>query len=86
VGILLCGRATYSLFGEKSMILLLQKDSLPKGAILHVKGINCETSLENIRETLLKEGLDVAYVNFARGDEEAWVRLLGENSAKEVCD
>jgi hypothetical protein len=68
------------------MILLLQKDSLPKGAILHLKGINGETALENIREMLLNEGLDVAYVTFAKGDEEAWVRLLGENSAKEVSD
>jgi hypothetical protein len=64
----------------------LQKESLPKGAILHLKGINDETTTENIREALLNEGLDVAFVNFAKGDEEAWVRLLGENSAKEVCD
>jgi hypothetical protein len=63
-----------------------QKESLPKGAILHLKGINGETTLEDIKETLLKEGLDVAYINFAKGNEEAWVRLLGENSAKEVCD
>jgi hypothetical protein len=28
----------------------------------------------------------VAYIKFSKGDEEAWVRLLGENSAKEVCD
>lgn len=65
---------------------MLQKDSLPKGAILYLKGINGETTLENIRETLLKEGLDVAFVTFSKGNEEAWVRLLGENSAKEVCD
>jgi hypothetical protein len=62
------------------------QESLPKGAILHLKGINGETALENIRETLLKEGLDVAFVNFTKGNEEAWIRLLGENSAKEVCD
>jgi hypothetical protein len=34
----------------------------------------------------VKEGLDVAFVTFTKGNEEAWVRLLGENSAKEVCD
>lgn len=74
------------MFSEKRIMLMLQKNSLPKGAILHLKGINGETTLEDIKETLLKEGLDVAYINFAKGDEEAWVRLLGENSAKEVCD
>lgn len=63
-----------------------KKDTLPKGAILHLKGINGETTLENIRETLLNEGLDVAFVTFTKGDEEAWVRLLGENSAKEYVE
>lgn len=74
------------MFSEKRIILMLQKDSLPKGAVLHLKGINGETTLENIKETLLQEGMAVAYIKFSKGDEEAWVRLLGENSAKEVCD
>jgi hypothetical protein len=63
---------------------MLQKEELPKGAILHLKGINGETTRENIKETLLNEGLDVAFIDFNKGDGEAWVRLLGENSSKEV--
>jgi hypothetical protein len=67
-------------------VLTLQKEDLPKGAILHLKGINGETTRENIKEKLLNEGLDVAFIGFNKGDDDAWVRLLGENSAKEVGD
>jgi Fe-S cluster biogenesis protein NfuA len=65
---------------------MLQKEDLPKGAILHLKGINSEITRDNIKNQLLTDGLDVAFVGFNEGDDEAWVRLLGENSSKDVCD
>jgi hypothetical protein len=65
---------------------MLQKEDLPKGAVLHLKGINGETTWEDIKEKLLNEGLDVAFVGLKKGENEAWVRLLGENSSKEVSD
>jgi hypothetical protein len=66
--------------------LLFQELNLPKGAILHLKGTNSDTTWEIIKKTLVQEGLDVVYVQFGNGCSEAWVRLQGENSSKEVRD
>ena len=61
-----------------------KEEKLPLGAILHVKGINRETTREDIKERFIQEGLDVAYVDFNKDSDEAWIRLLGENSSKNV--
>jgi RNA binding motif. len=53
---------------------------------LHLKGTNSDTTQEIIRKTLVQEGLDVVFVQFCNGCSEAWVRLQGENSSKEVRD
>jgi len=66
--------------------LLFQELSLPKGAIMHLKGTNSDTTREMIKKTLVQEGLDVVFVQFCNGGSEAWVRLQGENSSKEVRD
>jgi hypothetical protein len=66
--------------------LLFQELSLPKGAILHLKGTNSDTTRDIIKKTLVQEGLDVIFVQFCNGGSEAWVRLQGENSSKEVRD
>lgn len=60
--------------------------NLPKGAVLHLKGINSDTTREIIRKTLVEEGLDVVFVQYCDGDSEAWVRLQGENSSKEYVE
>lgn len=60
--------------------------NLPKGAVLHLKGINSDTTREIIRKTLVEEGLDVVFVQFCPGCIEAWVRLQGENSSKEYVE
>ena len=54
------------------------------GAFLHLKGISGETTREDLKEKLIQEGLDVAFIDFNKGENEAWVRLLGENSSKNV--
>ena len=66
--------------------LLFQELTLPKGAILHLKGTNSDTTRDVIKKTLVQEGLDVVFVQFCNGGSEAWVRLQGENSSKEVRD
>jgi hypothetical protein len=66
--------------------LLFQELNLPKGAILHLKGTNSDMTWEIIKKTLVEEGLDVVFVQFSDGCSEAWVRLQGENSSKEVRD
>jgi hypothetical protein len=65
--------------------LLFQELNLPKGAILHLKGTNTDTTRDIIKKTLVEDGLDVVFVQFCNGGSEAWVRLQGENSSKEVC-
>jgi hypothetical protein len=65
---------------------VFQELNLPKGAVLHLQGTNSDTTREIIRKTLVEEGLDVVFVQFCTGCSEAWVRLQGENSSKEVCD
>jgi hypothetical protein len=66
--------------------LLFQEINLPKGAVLHLQGTNSDTTRDMIKKTLVQEGLDVIFVQFCSGGSEAWVRLQGENSSKEVCD
>ncbi|PSN54777.1 hypothetical protein C0J52_01995 [Blattella germanica] len=63
-----------------------KKEALALGAILHVKGLNEETTREDLKEKLVNEGLDVAYLDFDKGSDEAYVRLLGENSAKNYVE
>lgn len=57
---------------------------LPKGAVLFITEIKPEVTREVIKETL--EGLDgeVAFVDFKKGDERAYVRLSKENGAKDL--
>lgn len=69
-----------------STLVFQEPITLPKGAILHLKGTNEDTTREIIRETLERDGLDVVYVQFCTGCSEACVRLQGENSSKEVHD
>ena len=56
------------------------------GAVLHFEGFNKETTREDIKAALAKIGGDVVYVDFNKGDELAFVRFSGENSAKTVFE
>lgn len=57
---------------------------LPKGAVLFITEIKPEVTRELIKEVI--EGLegDVAFVDFKKGDERAYVRLSKENGAKDL--
>lgn len=57
---------------------------LPKGAILHLKDVPSETTRENIKEAIESLEVEVAFVDFQKGDEEATIRLAKENAAKEL--
>lgn len=59
---------------------------LPTGATLHLADIPDKVSREDIKESLQGLGGEVAFVDFKMGDREGWVRLQGENTAKDVFD
>lgn len=62
------------------------KKALPKGAILHLKGLTSDISREQISEKLSEYEADIAYISYDKGDEEGWIRLQGENSTKAVLE
>lgn len=59
---------------------------LPTGTVLHLTNIKteCDVTREAIKEAFEKFEAEVAFVEFKKGDEEAWVRLSNENAAKEL--
>ncbi len=52
------------------------------GAILHLKGLNSEATRENLKE-LFDNHAKVRYVDYSKGEPEAYVRFAEENMAKE---
>ncbi|OWF42081.1 lupus La protein homolog [Mizuhopecten yessoensis] len=59
------------------------KDSITKGTVLHVSGIKGEeTEREDLKNYFSDFGT-IAWVDFDRGDNEAWVRFEGDNKAVE---
>lgn len=64
-----------------------EKDaSLPKGCVIHFTDAPAKCKREDIKERLGELDASVAFVDFKIGDQEGWVRLQGENSAKAVVD
>lgn len=57
---------------------------LPKGAILIISNIKPDVTRELIKSQIETMGGDVAFVDFAKGDEKAYVRINKENGAKEL--
>ncbi|XP_033728297.1 lupus La protein homolog [Pecten maximus] len=59
------------------------KDTITKGTVLHVSGIKGEeTEREHLKNYFSDFGT-IAWVDFDKGDKEAWVRFEGENKAVE---
>ncbi|XP_003700046.1 la autoantigen-like [Megachile rotundata] len=64
-----------------------EKDaSLPKGCVIHFTDAPDKCTREDIKERLGELDASIAFVDFKIGDQEGWVRLQGENSAKAVVD
>lgn len=63
-----------------------KNSSLPKGCVIHFSDVPDECTREDIKERLGELDASVAFVDFKIGDEEGWVRLQGENTAKTVFD
>lgn len=64
-----------------------EKDSaLPKGCVIHFSDVPNKCTREDIKERLGELDASIAFVDFKMGDQEGWVRLQGENSAKAVID
>lgn len=57
---------------------------LPKGSVLHITEIKSDVTREMIKSKIEAMECDVAFVDFAKGDEAAYVRLNKENGAKEL--
>ncbi|XP_064646624.1 lupus La protein-like [Lineus longissimus] len=62
-------------------------DGMVKGAILHVKGLGENNNIypKEIRE-FFTTGAEVAWVEFEKGDDEAWIRLGEEGGAQKAWD
>ncbi|KAG8229317.1 hypothetical protein J437_LFUL007125 [Ladona fulva] len=69
-----------------------ESSGFAKGAVVHLKGIPGSTTWEDIRNAVQKtwkagtkegeeEEVEVAYVDYRNGDEEAWVRLAEAGAA-----
>jgi len=54
------------------------------GAVLVLKGLKETTNWTNIKDVLVELGGDVAFVDFTKGDPEAFCRLRKADTAKEV--
>lgn len=69
---------------EKSV----EEVKLPRGAILSFSGIEGEFAREDIKAAVLKidETLDIAFVNFKRGDKEGSLRFTKENDGKKFLE
>ncbi|XP_051167894.1 la protein homolog [Leptopilina boulardi] len=59
--------------------------SLPKGSILHLSGIE-SGAREDIKEALANLDAHVAFVDYSRGKESGYVRLVNENEAKTIFE
>merc|ERR1711936_1012689 len=70
------------------------KLSLPKGATLKLTGLGGDITREDIKEVLGdqfsvnidKDGGDIAFVTYEKGEAEAKIRFRVENSAKPVAE
>lgn len=58
--------------------------TLPKGAVLFITEIKGDVTREIIKEKIEALDGDVAFVDFTKGDERAYVRLSKENGAKDI--
>ncbi|XP_031640467.1 la protein homolog [Contarinia nasturtii] len=57
---------------------------LPKGTVLLITDIKPDNTREIIKEAIEKFETEVAFVEFAKGDERAHVRLTNENAGKDL--
>lgn len=57
--------------------------NFPKGAVLHLTNLDKSTDRDTIKDEVAKKEVQVIYVEYKLGNDEAWVRLQGENSAVE---
>jgi len=68
--------------------------ALPKGATLKLTGLGGEITREDIKEKLKelfevnidKDGGDIAFITYNKGDEEAKIRFREENAAKPIAE
>ncbi|KAF7386024.1 hypothetical protein HZH66_011866 [Vespula vulgaris] len=60
--------------------------NLPKGAIIHMKGMPNDCTRDIIRTRFEEFEIPIAYIHFESGDKEAWIRFQEENAAKTILE
>ncbi|KAL2747572.1 la protein [Vespula maculifrons] len=60
--------------------------NLPKGAIIHMKGMPDDCTRDIIRTRFEEFEIPIAYIHFESGDKEAWIRFQEENAAKTILE
>ncbi|EZA58323.1 La protein-like protein [Ooceraea biroi] len=61
-------------------------NKLPKGSVIFFSGVSKTCTREDIKKCLETYDVDIAYIDFQRGNTEGWIRLQGENAAKVLLD
>lgn len=59
-----------------------EDNGLRKGSVFHFKDVPQGCTREKIKDWLTEAGANVAYIDFKKGEQEGYVRLRDENSAK----
>lgn len=59
-----------------------EDNGLKKGSVFHFKDVPQGCTREKIKDWLTETGANIAYIDFKKGDQEGYVRLRDENSAK----
>lgn len=62
-----------------------EDNEFPRGSVVQLKGLgNSDVSREDLKAAVQKLGVGVAFVDFSKGQDEAWLRLDSEGAAIEM--
>ncbi|KAK2576576.1 hypothetical protein KPH14_005246 [Odynerus spinipes] len=64
----------------------IESVDLPKGTVLHMKGMPADCTRQIIKSSLGEFEVPIAYINVDTDNKEAWVRFQEENGAKTVLE
>jgi len=72
----------------------IEMPALPKGAIIKITGLGGEITREDLKDYLKKdfevndekEGGDIAFITYQKGQAEAWIRFKAENFGKDLLE
>lgn len=62
------------------------KITLPTGAVIFIEGLSETMTREVIKEAVAKFEVEIAYIDYSKGDKSGYVRLTEENAAKTLIE